>query len=164
MRMKIIGLAVAGIGTVAIMVMAFSGFGLEKPATHVNHSGKSHELVVYKSSTCGCCALWTSYMQDKGYKVDVVNTEELERVKEQYNVPESLYSCHTTVVNDGQYFVEGHIPEEAVSKLLEEEPAIVGIGMPGMPSASPGMPGKKLAPFDISQVSEDGQISQFMRI
>lgn len=103
-------------------------------------------------------------MQDKGYKVDVVNTEALETVKEKYSVPESLYSCHTTIVNDGEYFVEGHIPEEAVSKLLEEEPSIAGIGMPGMPSASPGMPGKKLAPFEISQVTKDGSVSQYMKI
>ena len=164
MRIKIIGLTLAGIGILAAVGMAFAGFGLEKPSTHVNRAGSSHELVVYKSSTCGCCALWTSYMQNKGYKVEVINTDEMDAVKEKYQVPESLYSCHTTVVNDGQYFVEGHIPEEAISKLLEEEPAISGIGMPGMPSASPGMPGKKLAPFDISQVTEDGQTSQYMSI
>lgn len=164
MRMKIIGLTIAGIGILATVGMALAGFGLEKPSTHVNHAGSSHELVVYKSSTCGCCSLWTSYMQDKGYKVEVINTEEMDAVKEKHGVPESLYSCHTTIVNDGQYFIEGHIPEEAISKLLEEEPDISGIGMPGMPSASPGMPGKKLAPFDISQVTKDGQTSQYMSI
>lgn len=164
MRKKIIGITLAGIVMVAVAGMALTSMGSEKPSTHINQAGNSHDLVVYKSSTCGCCGLWTSYMQNKGYDIAVVNTEELEAVKAKYNVSESLYSCHTTVVNDGQYFVEGHIPEEAVSKLLQEEPSIIGIGMPGMPSASPGMPGKKLAPFDISQVTDDGHISQYMSI
>ena len=162
--MRTLGIFIAVIGILATIAGSIAYFGLDKPTTHVNHAGESHKLTVYKSSTCGCCALWTSYMQDRGYKVDVVNTEELETIKEKYSVPESLYSCHTTIVNDGQYFVEGHIPEEAVSKLLEEEPSIAGIGMPGMPSASPGMPGKKLAPFEISQVTKDGSVSQYMKI
>jgi hypothetical protein len=162
--MKTLGIFLVAIGVIAAFAGAVAYFGLDKPTTHVNHAGESHKLTVYKSATCGCCGIWTSLMQDKGYKVDVVNTEELNVTKEKYKVPESLYSCHTTIVNDGQYFVEGHIPEEAISKLLEDEPAIAGIGMPGMPSASPGMPGKKLAPFDISQVTKDGAISQYMSI
>lgn len=164
MRSKFIILIAIGLSAAVVVGIALFGPKTPKPTPHVNQAGNSHKLVVYKSATCGCCALWTSYMQNKGYKVEVINTEKMDAVKEKYQVPESLYSCHTTVVNDGQYFVEGHIPEEAISKLLEEEPAISGIGMPGMPSASPGMPGKKLAPFDISQVTEDGQTSQYMSI
>jgi hypothetical protein len=35
----------------------------------------------------------------------------------------------------------------AVRKLLSERPAIASIMLPGMPTGSPGMTGKKTAPF-----------------
>jgi len=37
------------------------------------------------------------------------------------------------------YFIEGHIPIEAIEKLLTEKPEIDGIALPEMPSGSPGM-------------------------
>jgi len=132
------------------------------PTPHVNKSGNSHRLTAYKTPTCGCCGNWVVYMKNKDYQIDVVDVteEELNKIKEEQGVPESLYACHTTVINEGQYFVEGHIPEEAIVKLMNEEPEISGIGMPGMPSASPGMPGKKVMPFDITQVDKNGKTSQ----
>jgi hypothetical protein len=154
---------------IGLAVVLFSGVLLLRPASpeptpHTNQAGNTHELVAYKSATCGCCGNWVAYMKGLGYQVEVIDTEELDQVKQKYEVPESLYSCHTTIINDGQYFVEGHIPEEAIAKLMNEEPAIKGIGMPGMPSASPGMPGKKTAPFEISQVSRSDEVSQYMSI
>ena len=53
---------------------------------------------------------------------------------------------------------------EAVSKLINEQPDILGIGMPGMPSGSPGMPGAKTGDFVIFAVAKDGSTSEFMRI
>ena len=164
MRSKFIILIAISFGVITLASIALFGPKSPEPSTHINQAGKSHALTVYKSATCGCCAIWTEYMKNKGYKVDVVDTEELNDIKEKYKVPESLYSCHTTIINNGQYFVEGHIPEEAIVKLMNEEPTIAGIGMPGMPSGSPGMPGNKIAPFDISQVTGSGKISQFMSI
>ena len=156
----VIGLAVIGLAALYLVKPDWP-----EPDPHVNRAGSVHKLVAYKSPTCGCCANWVAIMRIKGYKVeDVSSDKELEAVKEKYNIPESLYSCHTTIVNDGQYYIEGHIPEEAIVKLMEEEPDIKGIGMPGMPSASPGMPGNKLAPFDISKVHENGHITQFMSV
>jgi len=154
------------IGLAVVTLVGIVLFKPDAPAImpHVNQAGNSHKLTVYKSATCGCCGNWTVYMQNKGYQIDVVNTEELDSVKEKYNVPKSLYACHTTVINDGQYFVEGHIPEEAIAKLMQDEPDIKGIGMPGMPAASPGMAGSKTAPFDISQVDKNDKISQYMSI
>lgn len=154
------------IGLAACLVAAGIILKPETPELepHTNKSGKVHKLVTYKSASCGCCRYWVQYMKAKDYKVETVDTEAMDEVKEKYDVPKSLYSCHTTIVNDGQYFIEGHIPEEAIAKLMEKEPPIKGIGMPGMPAASPGMPGKKLAPFDITQVDKNGKTSQFMSI
>ncbi len=41
------------------------------------------------------------------------------------------------------YFIEGHVPIEAIEKLLTEKPEIDGIALPQMPSGSPGMSGFK---------------------
>lgn len=152
----VVGLLIVGVLSIILVL----GGSRPESKVHTNSQGKKHELVAYKSPTCGCCGNWVAYMRDKGYKVDVVDTEEMESIKRQNGVPESLYSCHTTIV-DGKYFIEGHIPEESVAKLLEEAPEISGIGMPGMPSGSPGMPGAKNAPFEIRQVSKDKELSVF---
>ncbi|NCS98990.1 hypothetical protein GW764_02270 [Candidatus Parcubacteria bacterium] len=120
------------------------------------------EMTVYKSPYCGCCGKWSSYMEEFGYSVENINVQDLSTVKEEHGVPYELESCHTTIV-DG-YVVEGHIPNEAVQKLLSEEPDIKGIGMAGMPSGSPGMPGPK-EDFLIYEINHDGtKGDMFMRL
>jgi hypothetical protein len=121
------------------------------------------EITVYKSPSCGCCGLYADYFKGKGNKrVEVVNMQDISSVKKEYGVPSGLESCHITVV--GNYFVEGHIPLEAIDKLLSEKPDIAGIAMPDMPSGSPGMPGRKYGDFVIYAVEHDGSYSEFMRI
>ena len=63
-----------------------------------------------------------------------------------------MQSCHTTVI--GKYFVEGHMPFEAINKLLSENPDISGIALPGMPSGSPGMPGPQAEPFMVYSIKD----------
>lgn len=61
------------------------------------------------------------------------------------------------------YFLEGHVPLEAVRKLLDERPAIDGLALPGMPSGSPGMSGEKTGPFVIYAIV-DGRGSEFVKL
>jgi hypothetical protein len=88
-----------------------------------------------------------------------VNT--LVEVKNRYQVPTSLYSCHTAVV-DG-YIVEGHVPAAEVSRLLAEKPDVIGIGVPGMPTGSPGMetPGVAPEPFDVFTFNKAGETAVY---
>jgi hypothetical protein len=58
-------------------------------------------------------------------------------VKEEHNIPQRAWSCHTALV-DG-YVVEGHVPIEDIERLLSERPDVAGIAVPGMPVGSPGM-------------------------
>ena len=78
-----------------------------------------------------------------------------------HNIPSELESCHTTEV--AGYFVEGHVPVEAIDKLLEEKPDIDGIALPGMPAGSPGMGGLKTEDFVIYAL-KDGEASVFMTL
>lgn len=118
-------------------------------------------VTIFKSESCGCCSAYSTYMQKQGFAVQVNDVPSMNPIKAQYDIPAPMQSCHTTII--GNYFVEGHIPQEAIDKLLSEKPAIAGIAMPGMPSGSPGMPGSK-EPFIIYAIGNDGSITEFMRM
>jgi hypothetical protein len=70
-----------------------------------------------------------------------------------------LYSCHTAKI--GNYIVEGHVPAAAVAKLLEQQPEIKGIALPGMPSGSPGMDGPP-GVYRVIGFSADGSTRRFI--
>ncbi len=121
----------------------------------------TYSAEVFKSPSCSCCTGYVRVLEEKGWKVRSTNTEAVDAVKDTHNIPAEMRSCHTTII--GKYFIEGHVPLKAVSKLLEENPDIDGIALPGMPIGTPGMPGPKEAPFIIYQL-KDGVYSEFMRI
>ena len=87
--------------------------------------------------------------------------ENLYTIKQKYTNPIEKQSCHTTIID--KYFIEGHVPIEAINKLLKEQPDIDGIALPGMPIGTPGMPGDKEEPYVIYQLI-DGKFSVFMTI
>lgn len=117
---------------------------------------------VFKSPSCGCCGQWVDYMTRHGFTLQVENRDNLDAIKKMARVPEHLWSCHTAVV--GGYVVEGHVPVEAVRKLLAEKPKLAGIAIPGMPSGSPGMPGPKEAPFKVIGFSHSGKTTLYAKI
>ncbi len=148
-----------------IGLIAVAGCASQKTNGNNKISGKATDgaaATIFKSSGCGCCGVYSQYMEKRGFNVQVVDTEDLDSIKGKYKVPVSMQSCHTTVIEN--YFVEGHVPAEAIEKLLAEKPDIAGIAMPGMPSGSPGMPGSKRGPFMVYAVNKDGSTAEFMRI
>ncbi len=111
----------------------------QSPAVASFEPGKTGEIVVYKTPTCGCCGAWVQHLDDAGLKTSTVNQDDLTKTREKLGAPADLRSCHIAVA-DG-YVVEGHVPAEAIKKLLAERPDAVGIFVPGMPLGSPGMEG-----------------------
>ncbi|WP_254432344.1 DUF411 domain-containing protein [Magnetospirillum sp. SS-4] len=99
------------------------------------------DVTVWKSPTCGCCTGWAEYLQHNGYSVRQIDVDDLDAVKKAHGVPAAMESCHTARI--GGYVVEGHVPVEAIDKLLKERPKVRGIASPGMPMGSPGMSGPK---------------------
>lgn len=120
------------------------------------------EVTVYKSGGCGCCGVFTKYLSQQGFSVDVKNTESMSVIKDKFNIPGTMQSCHTSMVD--KYFVEGHVPAQAIEKLLTEKPDIAGIAVPGMPSGSPGMPGAKMGKITVYSVHKDGAVDEFMQV
>ena len=117
-------------------------------------------VTLYKSPECGCCESYSAYLRQHGYAVVSQATNELAEISRKAGVPAELQGCHTSFA--GNYVVEGHVPVEAITKLLAENPAIKGIVLPGMPDGSPGMGGEKAGPFTIYALGEDGKSPVFM--
>ncbi len=117
------------------------------------------EADVYLSPTCGCCGAHAEYMEVQGMDVDVTQRQD-PRVDKHPDLPHDLYSCHTTYIGD--YFVEGHVPAEVIDTLLEEQPDLEGIALPGMPRGSPGMGGAKMTDWTIYGITPDGDVIEWM--
>lgn len=111
-------------------------------------------MVVYKDPNCGCCHAWADAMKKAGYLVTAENVDDLDAVKKRFAVPADLQGCHTAVV--AGYYVEGHVPLEAVTRLLAENPEIAGLAVPGMPAGSLGMGDDPRATYDVMAVGKDG--------
>jgi hypothetical protein len=85
-------------------------------------------------------------------------TAQMAPVKTRLGVPPTLQSCHTAEI--GGYIIEGHVPVEAIQRLLREKPAnVVGIGVPGMVGGTPGMetPGQPAQPYEVVAWDKDGK-------
>jgi hypothetical protein len=113
---------------------------------------------LYKNPQCTCCEGYAQYLEQNGFQVDVNPTSDLAEISRNAGVPEALEGCHTMFVE--AYVVDGHVPVEAIHKLLTEQPAIAGITLPGMPPGSPGMNGSKIGTWTIYAVSKNGEAPQ----
>jgi len=143
-------------------VFYFSGNGNNiKEAIKSGGFGVGQKAIVYKSPTCGCCVGYADELKRRGFEVEVIETDDMDSVKDKYGITADKQSCHTVAIGD--YFVEGHVPMEAVEKLLKENPDINGIGLPRMPSGAPGMPGPKRAPYEVYQM-KNSEFSDFIII
>ena len=136
-------------------------FVLNKKNASANTDNKNLNVEVFKTPSCGCCYGYVLFLEKEKFNVKQTDMRSLHSIKQKYNIPLEMQSCHTTIV--GRYFIEGHVPLEAVNKLLKEQPDIDGIALPGMPIGTPGMPGDKDAPYVIYQL-KNGKSSVFMTI
>ena len=118
------------------------------------------KMSVYRSPSCGCCGVWIEHMKKHGFAITDIKTDELEAIKEQYNVPSNLASCHTAMI-DG-YLMEGHIPADEIKRFLKQKPNLKGLSVPGMPLGTPGMEaGERKQPFDVLAFNDSGKVEVF---
>lgn len=154
---------------IAVVVIAttagvyFSGIMKEKNEKSVTSLStiSGTKIIMYKSPNCGCCTNYADKLKEVGVNIDIVSVEDMSSMKDERNIPQDMRSCHTLEA-DG-YVVEGHVPIEAIEKLLTERPAVDGIAMPGMPAGALGMGGIKKNPFEVYQIT-DGEYAKFVTI
>jgi len=117
-------------------------------------------VVVYKDPSCGCCKQWVEHMRQNGFRVEAHDTSGVDGIKDGTGVPAGARSCHTGLV--GGYAIEGHVPAEAVRRLLREHPAdVAGLAVPGMVTGSPGMEGPNPQHYDVVAFTKDGRTSVY---
>jgi hypothetical protein len=100
-------------------------------------------------------------MEAHGFAVTVDHSQNLATVAAKYGIPTELQGCHTAIV-DG-YIVEGHVPAAEVKRMLETQPEIVGLAVPGMPIGSPGMEvaGADSQRFDVIAWDKSGKTTVY---
>ncbi|WP_134496623.1 DUF411 domain-containing protein [Microvirga pakistanensis] len=116
-------------------------------------------MVVTKDPSCGCCSAWVEHIRSAGFSIEVVETPDISRVKARLGVPQNLASCHTAEID--RYVIEGHVPADAIKRLLAEQPHARGLAVPGMPAGSPGMEVPDMEPqtFEVVLFGPSGQRS-----
>ena len=149
----------------AFTVVLFSAFYIFNFVTDKENAladiNNKQIVEVFKTPSCGCCYGYVLFLEEEKFNVKQNDMRSLHTIKQKYNIPVEMQSCHTTIM--GKYFIEGHVPFEAIDKLFKEQPDIDGIALPGMPIGTPGMPGDKDEPYVIYQL-KDGKSSVFMTI
>jgi hypothetical protein len=95
------------------------------------------KVTVSKDPSCGCCSGWVEHLKGAGFAVQVIETVQINFVKARLGVPQALASCHTGEV--AGYVMEGHVPADAIKRLLRDRPTATGLAVAGMPVGSPGM-------------------------
>ena len=152
---------IGGVGMVLLSSSAEQEGVVSSEGVHPSASPIAH-AVVYKSPTCGCCVGHAQAMREAGIAVETVDLSQADlfSLKEGFALSPEMMSCHTTVLTQGdkEYVVEGHVPIEGIVKLLDEQPDILGIFLPGMPIGTPGMPGLKTEPYLVMTLEEEPKL------
>ena len=131
------------------LLAAAGAFPLLGAMTAVGHADALPLVTVTKDPSCGCCGGWVTHIEAAGFPVRVVESSDVDALKQRLGVPAELASCHTAEVEG--YVVEGHVPAAAIQRLLTERPSATGVAVPGMPAGSPGMdsPGIDPEPYEV---------------
>ncbi len=133
----------------------------ETDSTKAKNMIHNTEITVYKSPTCGCCKEWVTYLEEEGFKVTAIDSDDVDAIKVKYGLPDpKLKSCHTAIVGD--YIVEGHVPANDIERLLKTRPTnIKGLSAPGMPMMSPGMASRIPKDYDVLSFTETGETAVY---
>lgn len=139
-----------------------AGLGGLLLATPLRAAEPLPEIAVTKDPSCGCCAAWVDHVRAAGFPVSVTEAP-VNPLKARLGVPRNLASCHTAQV--GGYVIEGHVPADAIKRLLVEAPAATGLAVPGMPVGSPGMEADGVPPqtYDVILFGPDVPARPFAR-
>ena len=119
-------------------------------------------IAVYRSPSCNCCGGWIKHLSKHGFGVTDIKTSDMEAIKQKYNLPSELASCHTAVI-DG-YVIEGHVPADDIKRFLKQKPNLAGLSVPQMPVGTPGMETDKIKePFEVLSFDKKGVYTVFAK-
>lgn len=129
----------------------------DKSSASVAATGEAGPAItIYKSPNCGCCQSWAEHLDANGFETSIVETDNLNEVKQTHGVPREMASCHTALIGD--LVIEGHVPADDIVAYLENpEFNTKGLSVPGMPHGTPGMETGRKDDYQVIAFSADGQ-------
>jgi hypothetical protein len=133
-------------------------------AALIRSAEASPQITVYKTATCGCCHRWVAHLESEGFDVTAIDVDNLPVIKVANGISPELSSCHTALI-DG-HVIEGHVPADAIRRMLSENPELAGLSVPGMPAGSPGMevPSGQVQPHNILSIDQQGVAKVYERV
>ena len=134
-------------------MLAAAAVSLLQPGTIFD--AEEQVITVHRDPNCGCCLGWVQHLQKAGFRTKVLETNDLDAVKQRLGVPDDLAACQTAEIVG--YVVEGHVPAMALKRFLAEKPNATGLAVPGMPIGSPGMEGGRPERYDVVLFGPDGR-------
>lgn len=152
-----------GIPFTLMAVILVTGLSACSQDRQPNTDSEEISAIMFKNPDCKCCDKWAVYLEQHGFSVSVETPDNMQAVKMANNIPYTMGSCHTALIGD--YVVEGHVPQEAIRKLLDEQPDAAGIAVPGMPIGSPGMetPGQPAESYNVYLFGGQGNPTVFTK-
>ena len=149
------------VGTAFFTAMALGILGSNASASNLRPIATVPEVIVYRSPECSCCGGWITHLKAHGFKLRDFATTDIEAVKQKYNVPDELASCHTAIV--AGYIIEGHVPAADIKRLLtEQSDKVAGLSVSQMPVGTPGMElGDHKDPFSVFSFNRNGIVAVF---
>lgn len=151
-------IVIAGVGGSLLSACASSTSELTQTSSETT---PRRSVTLYRQEGCSCCETYAQYLGDNGYDVEVLTEDDLTPIHQRFGIPDDAVGCHTSIVGD--YVVEGHVPVEAIDRILTEQPTFKGISVVGMPLNSPGMGEPNGEPLPVLSFT-DSRVANFMSI
>jgi hypothetical protein len=102
------------------------------------------------------------HVRAAGFEVEAIDVERERLIehKQSAGLDRRLASCHTARIEG--YVIEGHVPAADIRRLLEQQPDVAGLAVPGMPVGSPGMEvGERVDPYRVIAFDRQGGLQVF---
>ncbi|WP_404362840.1 DUF411 domain-containing protein [Marinobacter sp.] len=145
-------------GATTLALQANESADSTAPLASVSSDGPA--ITIYKNPNCGCCQSWAEHLDAHGFETTIVETDNLNGVKQEHGVPRSVASCHTALIGD--LVIEGHVPASDIVAYLENPRFnTVGLSVPGMPHGSPGMETGRKDDYEVLAFNSNGQTRVF---
>jgi len=148
---------ITGIGVLSLLIAVVVGADTLVKSKLATDESATDAMTVFKSPTCGCCSKWIDHVEGNGFHTEARDVSSLHLIKREKGIAPQYQSCHTAVHQSGLVF-EGHVPAEAMTRLIENPiNESIGLAVPGMPVGSPGMEYKnRIDPYEIKLLLKDG--------
>ena len=148
---------ITGIGVLSLLIAVVVGADTLMKSKLATDESATDAMIVFKSPTCGCCSEWIDHVEENGFRTEAQDVSSLHLIKREKGIAPQYQSCHTAVHQSGLVF-EGHVPAEAMTRLIENPiNESIGLAVPGMPVGSPGMEyNNRIDPYEIKLLLKDG--------